>query len=273
MEIKVLGTVSPFPYKNMNCPGFLISDGEYKVMLDCGTGSSRLLDYYKDLNKLAIFISHYHPDHYADILSLEYASYLGHKLGYLDQLVNVYLPETDKIEKTIHGVDKDGWGTSYKELADVMDYTFISDEARENYMEFKIYNQESKITHGSINLSFSINPHPINTYSARIENDDGVIVYSADTGFKSNSLTELANNADILICEATFLRGQEKKHDNHLFAYEAAKIARDANVKQLYLFHTYPLMDKKLYCDEAREIFENTNILNEGDVITLRKEK
>lgn len=273
MEIKVLGTVSPYPKGNSNCPGFLISDGISKVMLDCGPGTSRMLSVYKDLKNLAIIISHYHPDHYADILPIAYASYLNNKLGYLDERVKVYLPEPDQIEVTKHGVDKDGWGTMWKEVENIIDYSFIKNKDRENYLEFIDYNQDANLKVGSMKITFAKNQHGINTYAAKIKSDDGVVVYSSDTGYQNNSVVNLAKDADILICESTFLRGQTREKDTHLFAHEAAKIARDANVRNLYLFHTYPELDKERYVLEAKEIFENTHSLSEGEVITLRKER
>ena len=36
--ITPLGTVSPYPKNNMNCPGFLIENNDYRVLLDCGEG-------------------------------------------------------------------------------------------------------------------------------------------------------------------------------------------------------------------------------------------
>ena len=62
-----------------------------------------------------------------------------------------------------------------------------------------------------------------------------------------------AKDADLLICESTFLKGQLKNDDNHLYAYEAGMIARDANAKKLLLTHFWPEIDKQKYVDEAKE--------------------
>ena len=74
ITITPLGTVSPYCKGNSNCPGFLVSDGDKKVLLDCGNGISRYLDMENDLDDLIIIISHLHRDHYGDLLSIEYAS-------------------------------------------------------------------------------------------------------------------------------------------------------------------------------------------------------
>lgn len=273
MEIKVCGSVAPYPKGNNNCSGFLISEGDSKVLLDCGPGSTSQLDAYRDLRNLAVILSHYHPDHYSDIFSLGNASYVNHNLGYLDEEVSVYLPKPDMYSKAIHGVDAEGWGTCSYVDAPIDDYEFIKNTKHEHFMRFIDYHDESKIDIGDMHLSFKRTKHPLITYSARIESPNGVVVYSADTGYKGNTLEKFAKDADILICESSFLRGQTRNEDYHLYAYEAAKIAAQANVKNLILFHTWPEIPKEEYVKEAKEYFANTYAANEGEKITLENKK
>ena len=42
MKLKILGTQSPYSTIGHNCPGFLVSDGENKIMLDCGSGNIKI---------------------------------------------------------------------------------------------------------------------------------------------------------------------------------------------------------------------------------------
>lgn len=65
--ITPLGTVSPYSKESHNCPGFLIEYQEEKVLLDCGNGITRLLNFPKDLQNLHIIITHYHNDHFGDL--------------------------------------------------------------------------------------------------------------------------------------------------------------------------------------------------------------
>ena len=46
-----------------------------KILLDCGNGITRNLNFPEDLNNLTIIISHLHRDHYSDIFSIAYATY------------------------------------------------------------------------------------------------------------------------------------------------------------------------------------------------------
>jgi len=273
MEIKVCGSVAPYPKKDSNCSSFLITEDDNRVLLDCGPGSTSQLDAYRELRNLAIIISHYHPDHYSDIFALANASYVYHNLGYLDKELDVYLPKPDMFRKQIPGVDKDGWGTCEYVDAHIEDYDFIKNMRHEHYMKFFEYQDESKVDMGNMHITFKRTKHPIITYSAKIESPNGIVVYSADTGYNGNNLESFAKNADVLICEASFLRGQTRSSDYHLYAHEAGKIAAQANVKNLIIFHTWPEIAKEEYVKEAQEYFSNTYALNEGEKIILDNKK
>lgn len=248
MEIKILGSVSPYCKDDKNCVGYLIKSNDNKILLDCGNGIARNMNMTTDLNNLTIIISHLHKDHYGELLSLGYASYINYRLGYLKDRIKVYLPKTNK---------------------DIPDLEFLNNFGNEHYMEFIIYDYNTKLNIGDLEISFKLNPHQINTYSTKIKENNKIFVYSADTGFKKNSLYEFAKEADILLCESTYLIGQTKSSDNHLYAYEAGIIAKEANVKQLVLTHFYPEIDRELYKLEAREYFKNTDIAIENKVLKL----
>lgn len=256
--ITPLGTVSPYPKGNKNCPGFLIESNNKKILLDCGSGISSLLEMKKDLNDLIIIISHLHKDHYSDLSSIAYASYVYKNLGYLDKKIKVYIPKGDTY-------------TNKFITKNIQDFEYLMNFGNENYLEFIPYSKNDKITHGNMEITFKNNPHPLVTFSSKITNKQNTIVYSSDTGFKNNTLEEFAKDVDLLICESTYLKGQCKQDDNHLFSYEAATIAKLANVKKLLLTHFWPEIEKEEYVKEAKEIFENTEAAIEGKKLILRK--
>lgn len=263
MEIKALGTVSPWPKGNMNCPGFLVTENGKRIMLDCGNGSTSLLDKYKELKDLTVIISHYHPDHYGDIFALGNATYIQHMYGFLDDEVKVILPESlEQIKKN----NTSGILTGY----DIEDYHYIKDTTHEHYFNFSTFNRKSKIKIGDMKVTFYKTIHALNAHAIKIESESGTLVYSSDTDYDLG-LIDFAANADIFICEASFLKGQVKGKSHHLYAYEAGNIARQANVRDLYLYHTFVEETKEKYLCEAKEEFENTHILNEGDIIKLNK--
>lgn len=270
MELKVLGSVSPYSKGDKNGVSNLIIDGDYKILLDCGPGSTRLLNMEQDLNNLIVIISHLHKDHYADLLALGYASYVYHNLGYLKEKVKVFIPKGDRKENPETYYYKD-YGEHKVTFSNLEDYDYLMNFGKENYLEFIPYSDEEKLSFGNMKVQFKLNKHNLRTNAAKITliNNSASLVYSADTGFNGNNLSEFANNADLFVCESTFLKGQNKNGDNHLYAYEAGLIAKEAGVKKLILTHFWPEIDKQKYVDEAEDIFRNAHAAEEGKVYKI----
>jgi len=278
VNVTPLGTVSPYSKGDKNCPGFLIEHNGYKVLLDCGEGVSRYLKFPDDLNNLIIIISHLHKDHYSGLSSIGYASYVYNKLGYLSDRINVYIPGGDLPKVKENFYYDDGWGGRVKIEKKLQDFEYLMNYGEENFLNFNVYeepfcyNSIKSIKHGDMNITFFKNPHNLNTYSSKINVGDLNVVYSGDTGYEKNTLITFAKDADLLICESTFLRGQRRNEDYHLYAYEAGMIANVANVKKLLLTHFWPEIDKELYVNEAKECFSNTEAAVEGKKLVLRRE-
>lgn len=250
MQVKVLGTVSPYCHDEKKCPGFLVTTAKEKIILDCGPGITSHLNMKNDLKDLVVVISHYHSDHYADLLSLALSSYVYHNLGYIDKKIIIYLPKPDEQTEPY--------------------YQFLTNLGGLNYWEIKTYDATTKIKQNETTISFAENPHDIPSYSIKVQGEGKTLVYSGDTGYQKNSLETFAQNSTLLICEATFLRNQPKKKDFHLYAHEAATIAQKANVKELLLTHFWPEIPKEEYVTEAKEIFPNTSAAIEGKKLTLK---
>jgi len=277
ITVTPLGTVSPYPKDNKNCPGFLIEYDKYKVLLDSGEGVSRLLNMPNDLKDLIIIISHLHKDHYSGLASIAYASYVYKNLGYINDKIKVYIPGGDLPKNSKSYYYNDGWGGQIEMEKKLQDFEYLMDYGDENNLEFityenkPCYNRRYTINYGNMKITFCKNPHDLNTYSTKIEAGDFKIVYSADTGYENNTLTDFSKDADLLICESTFLKGQTRLGNNHLYAHEAGKIAKLANVKKLLLTHFWPEIEKEKYVDEAKEYFENTEAAIEGKKLILRR--
>ena len=243
-----LGTVSTYCTEDKCCPGYLVKYKDNNILLDCGNGISKHLNLPDDLNNLSIIISHLHSDHYGELLSLAQTSYVFHKLGLLDKRIKVYLPYGDNI----------------------IDLDYLLSLEKESYFEYILYDGNTKLLFEDMMVCFARNPHPLITYSTKLDNGRVKVVYSSDTGFDNNSLMEFAKNATLLICESTFLEGQKGKEDNHLTAYEAGVIAKEANVDKLLLTHFWPSIDKEEYVKEARRVFDSTLSAKEGIKLVLK---
>jgi ribonuclease Z len=84
------------------------------------------------------------------------------------------------------------------------------------------------------------------------------VVYSGDTKPCENMVL-ISKDADLLIHDGTFLEEEEGKA--HADVKQAAKIAKEANVKQLILTHiSRRYTDTKELEEEAKKIFPNTKV-------------
>ena len=243
MILKVLGSISPYSKLDNNCVGYLIydSNNNQKILLDCGNGITRLMKFPNDLENLTIIISHLHKDHYADLSAIAYASYVYHNLGLLNSKVKVYIPNSRNLE----------------------DYHYLMNYGTENYMNFYVYDEKSNLNINDINVYFYQTQHSIKTFAMNIIKENIKLSYSADTGYDEN-IALFFQDADILICESSFLKNQKNDHINHLSAEEAAIIAKKSNAKKLILSHFWPEIDKSCYLNEAKNLFGNVEIATEN---------
>lgn len=250
MRLKILGTQSPYNTAGHNCPGFLITEGNTKIMLDCGSGSHSLLNLPNDLNNLSIILSHLHRDHYNDIYNLQYSSFVFHNQKRIEQPINIYLPSNPD---TI--------------------YNDISSE-KNAFATYSTIDENTHLNIGTITISFCRTDHPVETYAIRLTDGSRTIVYTSDTSFSAkNKLAEFAKNADLLICESSLLKSYGFPEINsHLTAEQAAILAKEANVGTLMLTHFWPEEAPKKFVEEAKSIFPKVLAANEGQIIDLPKQ-
>jgi phosphoribosyl 1,2-cyclic phosphodiesterase len=124
--------------------------------------------------------------------------------------------------------------------------------------------------------SFPLN-HPQGATGYRLEAGGAVIVHASDLEHGDPRLDSIlrdhAEGADVLIYDAQYSpqEYESKRGWGHSTFLEAARVARDAHVKQLILFHHDPGHDDATvqgFVDEARRTFENTEAAKEGCVVS-----
>ena len=102
------------------------------------------------------------------------------------------------------------------------------------------------------------------------------LVYCTDTRPTEN-ITKKAEGADLLICEGMYGEPDKiakAKENKHMTFYEAATIAKEAQVKELWLTHYSPsLIYPEEYKEEVRKIFPCTKIPRDRRSITLEFDK
>jgi ribonuclease Z len=88
-----------------------------------------------------------------------------------------------------------------------------------------------------------------------------------------DNLVEAVWQADALICEATYLSADQDlaRQFGHLIAADAAWLAREAQVGQLFLNHVSRRYHPHQIIDEAREIFPETTLAEDLDHFKIRR--
>ncbi|MBQ9590140.1 MAG: ribonuclease Z [Butyrivibrio sp.] len=101
------------------------------------------------------------------------------------------------------------------------------------------------------------------------------LTYTTDTR-PTDSIVRNAKESDLFICEGMY--GEPDKiakarEHKHMTFYEAAKMARDAQVKEMWLTHYSPsLVNPAEFLPETKKIFVNTIAAKDGRSVELRFE-
>ena len=148
-----LGTVSPFCYDGHMCPGFLVKYHDQNILMDCGNGVTNYLQ-PEDYQNMTIIISHLHPDHYGDLLSIAQLSYVFHRLGYLTNKIQVYVPAGDVIHSDESYIDEAGWGASRTVTKKLIDYDFVMNLESIGFLKVASYQQGQTFHFGDLEVSF-----------------------------------------------------------------------------------------------------------------------
>lgn len=101
------------------------------------------------------------------------------------------------------------------------------------------------------------------------------VTYCTDTR-PTDFIVKNASNADLFICEGMYGEPdklEKAKEHKHMTFYEAAEMARDAKVKEMWLTHYSPsLIRPDEYKKEVRAIFKDTVISRDGQTTDLQFE-
>ncbi|OQX59453.1 hypothetical protein B5M50_02880 [candidate division KSB1 bacterium 4484_219] len=224
MELIILGSGCSVPSTRRSSPGYFLQTEGKKILLDGGTGTLRQLEKAgKDFREIdALFYTHFHPDHVADLVPFLFA--IRHTPGFKRQK-----------ELSIFGP----WGfvSFYRKLADLYGNWLVSPEYDLTIREVG----DETFSFENINISSKPVPHSANSIGYRFTNTaKKSIVFSGDTDY-CPTLVTLAHNVDLLLLECSF--PDQQKVDGHLSPTSAAQVAQESGCKKLVLTHFYPPME------------------------------
>lgn len=228
MELTVLGCSGSYGAPAGGaCSGYLVRTAGATLWLDCGNGTLANLQRHAVVDDVtALVITHWHPDHCADVYGLQVLFNYGlGRTGF-----PVYAPEgTEARLATL--VDGD-WGGAFAWAA-------VGDG--------------DAVTVGDCALRFSRTAHPPPTMAVEVSADGKRLVYTADTG-PDWSPEAFGPGADLVLSEATFQRDNESS-GIHLSARQAGAAARAAGARRLMLTHLWPGLDPTASVVEGSEAF------------------
>jgi ribonuclease BN (tRNA processing enzyme) len=249
MKLTIVGCAGTFPGPDAACSSYLLEYDGFRLLVDAGNGSTGALQRSIGLLEIdAVLISHLHGDHYLDLITYTYARRY-HPDG-SPGCLPVYGP-TD-IEAHIAGAFGRPVGNLLAEV-----------------YEFHPMSEPGRLAIGPFDIELCRVNHPIETYGMRFTAGGRTLVYSADTGV-SDDLVKLARQADVFLCEASYLDGDDNPPDIHLTGKEAGEHATRADVGRLLLTHLVPWGDASRTLAGAEQAFDGElSIVKSGTVYDI----
>ena len=244
MELTVLGCGDAFGSGGRNNTSFMITEGNERVLIDCGASTLIRLRHEKvDLESIStIIISHFHGDHYGGIPFI---------------LISSLFEKPRKNSLTIVGPK--GIEEKVKILQEAM-YVGTGDKLGELDLTFLEYKQGEKLVIGDKSIHVWEVEHslPSLPHGIRLEWNQKSIAFSGDTSWTDN-LIPLSRGTDLFICECNF---QEEVSFGHLSYAELLDKHTLFETKSLWLNHM------------ADEVFDASdfklNRLQDGQKISVK---
>ncbi|MGW4049931.1 MBL fold metallo-hydrolase [Streptomyces sp. NPDC004779] len=215
LRITVLGSATPFPRPGNACSGYLVEGGGARVWVDAGSGTLGELQRHAGLGEIdAIWISHLHADHSADLLT----AYYGLLYAGLELALPVPLFGPPGTADRLAGFLTNGPGRSPVERA------FAFEELTDGHVAAV----------GGLTLRARAVEHGMPAFALRVEDFQGrSLVYSGDCE-PCPALVELGRDCDLFVCEAD---GESAGHHS---AAQAGRSAALAGARRLVVTHVGP---------------------------------
>lgn len=221
MRLTVLGTGTIALAANRSCAGYYVEAGSARLLMDCGSGTTRRLAElaipWQSITHVAL--SHFHIDHHADLPTLLFAWKYG-QLPPRSEPIDIVGPvgTRDLVTRlaAAYGewVTAPGFDVRITELAPGASYDLAG-----------------------ATLSCAKVPHTPESIAYAFVEGDHRIVYSGDTGFDL-AFAEWARECDALVLECSL--PATMAIPEHLTPEQCGEIARLAAPRTLVLTHLYP---------------------------------
>jgi ribonuclease Z len=285
------GTAGSVPTARRGLPALLLRAGGERILLDCGEGTQQQLLRSIGLPELdAIFITHFHLDHWLGLLGMVKTFDLRARERELkiygppglQQLLAAMRPILGRTGYPLSLIDLE----PYEEIrfgafvmspfpvnhrVEAYGYAFVEDDrpGRFDVEAARALGVQDGPDFGRLQRGEIVNG--VRPEQVMGETRPGrKLVISGDTA-PSQAVEVLADGADVLVHEATFMEAERARAREtfHSTAHQAAEIARDAGVRLLALTHLSTRYFPREIRDEARAVFANTIVPRDFDAIAV----
>jgi ribonuclease BN (tRNA processing enzyme) len=217
LELTVLGCATPYPSADNPCSGYLVRSRAARIWMDAGTGTLGPLQRYVRLDELdAIWISHLHADHSADLLTAYYG------LLYADIELAAPIP--------LYGPPG---------IADRL-ANYLTNGPRRSPVESAFAVTELSDGHqvevGDLTLTSAAVSHGLPAFAVRVAAGDESLTFSGDTA-PCASLVALAKDTTVLLCEAENANQPADEEPVHHTPDAAGATAAAAGAGRLVVTH------------------------------------
>jgi ribonuclease BN (tRNA processing enzyme) len=252
MRVIILGSGTAIPMKDRGSSAVAVFAGPSPILFDMGPGTlGRMARLGMGPEKIeSIFLTHFHPDHTADLIHFLFAC---RNPGLLKRRAPFLILGPSGLFKFVKALKTayPGWLDLPGDIMGMVELPLTRDQ------EFK---------HGHCVIKTAPTAHTPQSLAYRIESAGKAVVISGDTGY-SDALIGLAKGADLLILEAAL--PDEQPVEGHLTPSLAGRTARLAGVKRLALTHFYPECLKTDIAAQCRRTWDGELTLGE-DLLQIR---
>jgi ribonuclease BN (tRNA processing enzyme) len=262
VRVTVLGKSPSWQDVGGACSGYLVQEGDYALLLDCGNGVfSKLRGVLDYLDVGAVVISHLHADHFLDLVPFSYA------LTYAPRQQRLPIagwPGTRKPARP-HLFAPAGAGEVFRQIVGCWGEEHLIEHA----FELQEYDAPDELTIGPFTVKFCQVPHYTVTYAVDVRCNGSRLTYSADCS-PNEQLVEFAQGTDMLLIEATLPRPERTGKRGHLTPSEAGDHGRRAHARRLVITHFSDELDADWAASEAGRAYgSDVDMAAEGAVYAL----
>jgi ribonuclease Z len=304
-DIVFLGTSASAPSIQRGLPSQMVMHKEYRFLIDCGEGTQRQILQsglgFKRLDK--ILITHSHLDHILGLAGLLSTFMRWEAIEKLE--IWAGQPAVARIRDLLYGVVLRGASPPVKVELNVIEPVCLMEDETFQLSAFPVTHRGG----GTFGFLFEekarrpflagkaealgVPPGPLRAQlvagkpcmlpnGTRVSPDDVLgeltpgtrLAFVGDCG-RTDNILEYCRRADGLVIESTYLEVEADlaREFSHLTARKAANLAREAQVRRLFLTHLSRRYRDREVAEEARAVFPETTVVKDFDHFSIAREK